>query len=394
MSTEVLICEGARTPFGEFGQSLKDISAIDLGVIAAKGAMRKAGITPQQVDHVIMGNATQTSSDALYGARHVGLKAGTPVTTPALTVNRICGSGLQAIVNGAQFIQLGEAEIVLAGGMENMSQTPHVIRGARWGLALGQAPMEDALWAALTDPFCGMNMAQTAEKLAEQYGLSRQEVDEFALRSFEAAKHAQQQCWLSAEIEPIDIPMKKGETRKLDKDEHIRDTSREQLAKLRPVFKKDGVVTAGNASGINDGAAVMVLASTKAAEKSGLKVLGRLVSYGIAGVQPEVMGIGPVEAIKSALAKAKLTVKDLDLVEINEAFSPQYLVCEKALELPREKCNVNGGAIAIGHPLGASGARLTLTLLYEMKRRQVRYGAASLCIGGGQGIAAIYERIG
>ncbi len=394
MSVPVFVCEGARTPFGEFGQSLKDITAIDLGVIAAKGAMRKSGVKPENIDHVVMGNATQTSADALYGARHVALKAGMPIKTPALTVNRICGSGLQAIVSGAQFIQLGEAEIVVAGGMENMSQTPHVIRGARWGLGLGQAPMEDALWAALTDPFCGMNMAMTAERLAELYGITRQEVDAFALRSFTAAKNAKEKCWLTAEIEPIEIPMRKGETRRLEHDEHIRDTSLEQLAKLRPVFKADGVVTAGNASGINDGAAAVVLASEKAVREHGLNVLGRLVSYGIAGVQPEIMGIGPVDSIKLALAKAKLTLDDMDLVEINEAFSAQYLACEKALGLSREKANVNGGAIAIGHPLGASGARLTLTLLYEMKRRSARYGVASLCIGGGQGIAAIYERVG
>lgn len=391
---QVFVCEGARTAFGEFGQSLKDISAIDLGVVAAKAAMRKSEVKPEDIDHVVMGNATQTSADALYGARHVGLKSGMPITTPALTVNRICGSGLQAIVTGSQFIQLGEAEIVLAGGMENMSQTPHVIRGARWGLGLGQAPMEDALWSALTDSFCGLNMALTAEKLAEQYGITRQDVDEFALRSFNAAKTAQQKCYLSAEIEPIEVPAKKGEMRKVDADEHIRDTSMEQLAKLRTVFKKDGVVTAGNASGINDGAAAVVLASEKAVEKRGLKVIGRLVSYGIAGVQPEIMGIGPVDAIKLALAKAKLTLDDLDLVEINEAFSAQYIACEKALGLPREKANVNGGAIAIGHPLGASGARITLALLYELKRRNAKYGAASLCIGGGQGIAAIFERVG
>ena len=394
MSVPVFVCEGARTPFCEFGQSLKDITAIDLGVIAAKGAMRKSGVKPENIDHVVMGNATQTSADALYGARHVALKAGMPIKTPALTVNRICGSGLQAIVSGAQFIQLGEAEIVVAGGMENMSQTPHVIRGARWGLGLGQAPMEDALWAALTDPFCGMNMAMTAERLAELYGITRQEVDAFALRSFTAAKNAKEKCWLTAEIEPIEIPMRKGETRRLEHDEHIRDTSLEQLAKLRPVFKADGVVTAGNASGINDGAAAVVLASEKAVREHGRNVLGGLVSYGIAGVQPEIMGIGPVDSIKLALAKAKLTLDDMDLVEINEAFSAQYLACEKALGLSREKANVNGGAIAIGHPLGASGARLTLTLLYEMKRRSARYGVASLCIGGGQGIAAIYERVG
>ena len=393
MTTQVFVCEGARTPFGDFGQSLKDISAIDLGVVAAKAAIRKSGVKPECVDHVVMGNATQTSADALYGARHVGLKAGLPITTPALTVNRICGSGLQAIITGSQFIQLGEANIVLAGGMENMSQTPHVIRGARWGLGLGQAPMEDALWTALTDPFCGLNMALTAEKLAEQFGITRQDADEFALRSFTAAKTAQQKCFLSAEIEPIEVPAKKGEMRKVDADEHIRDTSLEQLAKLRPVFKKDGVVTAGNASGINDGAAAVILASDKAVERNGLKVIGRLVSYGIAGVQPEIMGIGPVDAIKLALAKAKLTLDDMDLVEINEAFSAQYIACEKALGLPREKANVNGGAIAIGHPLGASGARITLALLYELKRRNAKYGVASLCIGGGQGIAAIFERV-
>ncbi|MBI3871882.1 MAG: acetyl-CoA C-acetyltransferase [candidate division Zixibacteria bacterium] len=393
MATDVMICEGARTPFGEFCQSLKEISAIDLGVIAAKGALRKAGAKPEQIDHVVMGNAMQTSADALYGARHVGLKAGIPIATPALTVNRICGSGLQAIVNGAQFIQLGEAQMVLAGGMENMSQAPHVVRGARWGLPLGQANMEDALWASLTDPFCGLNMALTAEKLADQYGITRQQMDEFAMRSFTAAKHAKEQCWLRTEIEPVELPARKGESRTLDSDEHIRDTSMEQLARLRPVFKKDGGVTAGNASGINDGACALVLASDAAARKNGLKVLGRLVSYGIAGVPPEIMGIGPVEAIKMALAKAKLTLNDLDIVEINEAFAAQYLACEKVLGLPREKANVNGGAIAIGHPLGASGARVTLTLLYEMRRRQVRYGCASLCIGGGQGIAAIFERV-
>lgn len=391
---EILICEGARTPFGEFCQSLRDISAIDLGVHAAKAAIRKAGVKPEAIDHVVMGNATQTSTDALYGARHVGLKSGLPISTPALTVNRICGSGLQAIVNGVQFIQLGEADIVLAGGMENMSQTPHVIRGARWGLPLGQSKLEDALWAALEDPFCGLNMALTAEKLAEQYSISRQDQDDYAFRSFETARHARDKGWLREEIEPIALPSRKGETRLLDVDEHIRETSLDQLAKLRPVFKKDGGVTAGNASGINDGACALILASSEAAEKHGLKVLGRLVSYGIAGVPPEIMGIGPVEAIKMALAKARLALDDIDLVEINEAFSAQYIACEKALGLPREKANVNGGAVAIGHPLGASGARLTLTLLYEMRRRQARYGCASLCIGGGQGIAAVYERVG
>jgi acetyl-CoA C-acetyltransferase len=301
---------------------------------------------------------------------------------------------LQAIVSAAQLIQLGDAQIVLAGGMENMSQTPHVIRGARWGIPLGQAPMEDQLWTALTDPFCGLNMAQTAEKLAEQHGITRRDADQYALRSFTAAQNARQKCWLSSEIAPVELPGRRGETITIKDDEHIRETSLEQLAALKPVFKKDGIVTAGNASGINDGAAVLVIASKQVAEKHGLKVLGRLVSYGIAGVPPEIMGIGPVDAIKLALQRAKLDLRDLDLVEINEAFAAQYLACEKALGLPREKANVNGGAVAIGHPLGASGARLTLTLLYEMHRRGSRYGCASLCIGGGQGIAAIYERVG
>lgn len=393
MATNVMICEGARTPFGDFCKSLRDISAIDLGVIAAKAAMARAGVSADVIDHVVMGNATQTSADALYGARHVGLKSGLPITTPGLTVNRICGSGLQAIVTGAQFIQLGESDIVLAGGMENMSQTPHVIRGARWGLPLGQSKLEDGLWESLNDPFCGLNMALTAEKLAEEFDISREQMDEYALRSFTAAAHARDQGWLGEEIEPIEIPVKRGETRTLDFDEHIRETTIEKLGKLRAVFKKDGGVTAGNASGINDGACALVVASEEAVSKHGLKVLGRLVSYGIAGVRPEVMGIGPVDSINKALAKANLKLDEIDLVEINEAFASQYLACEKALGLPREKANVNGGAIAIGHPLGASGARLTLTLLYEMRRRQVRYGCASLCIGGGQGIAAIFERV-
>ncbi len=393
MLRNVLICDGARTPFGEFCQSLRDITAIDLGVIAAKAAMKRAGVSPDKIDHVVMGNALQTSGDALYGARHVGLKSGVPISSPALTVNRICGSGLQAIINAAQFIQLEEAEIVLAGGMENLSQSPHVIRGARWGLPLGQGKMEDALWVALSDPYCDLSMALTTEKLAGQYGVTRRDMDEYAYRSFQAAINARGKGWLKAEIEPIELPGRKGETKILDYDEHIRETSMEQLERLRPVFKKDGGVTAGNASGINDGACAIVVASESAASKNGLKVLGRLVSYGIAGVPPDIMGIGPVDAIKKALAKAKLELKDLDLVEINEAFAGQYLACEKALALPREKANVNGGAIAIGHPLGASGARLTLTVLYEMRRRSARYGCASLCIGGGQGIAAIYERI-
>ncbi|MBD3297200.1 MAG: acetyl-CoA C-acyltransferase [candidate division Zixibacteria bacterium] len=393
MATEVLICEGARTPFGEFGKSLKDISAIDLGVIAAQEALKRNGLSPEKIDHVVLGNAMQTSADAIYGARHVGLKAGIPITSPALTVNRICGSGLQAIVNAVQFIQLGEANHVLAGGMENMSQCPHVIRGARWGFGLGQGKLEDALWESLHDPFCDLNMALTAERLSEKTGITREQMDEYALRSFTAAANARDQGWLGEEIVPVEIKGRKGQVQTVDSDEHIRETSLEQLGKLRAVFKKDGGVTAGNASGINDGACALVVSTAEAAEADGLKPLGRLVSYGIAGVPPDIMGIGPVEAINNALQKANLSLDDIDLVEINEAFAGQYLACEKALKLPREKANVNGGAIAIGHPLGASGARVSLTVLYEMRRRNARYGCASLCIGGGQGIAAIFERV-
>ncbi len=393
MAIDILICEGARTPFGEFGKSLKDISAIDLGVIAAQEALKRNGLSPEKIDHVVLGNAMQTSADAIYGARHVGLKTGIPITSPALTVNRICGSGLQAIVNAVQFIQLGEAKHVLAGGMENMSQCPHVIRGARWGFGLGQGKLEDSLWESLHDPFCDLNMALTAERLSEKTGVTRDQMDEYALRSFTAAANARDKGWLREEIVPVEIKGRKGQVQTVDSDEHIRETSIEQLGKLRAVFKKDGGVTAGNASGINDGACALVVSSAEAAEADGLKPLGRLVSYGIAGVPPDIMGIGPVEAINKALGKANLSLDDIDLVEINEAFAGQYLACEKALKLPRAKANVNGGAIAIGHPLGASGARVSLTVLYEMRRRNARYGCASLCIGGGQGIAAIFERV-
>lgn len=388
---DVVIVDGARTAFGAFGGSLKGFSALDLGGFAAKGALEKAGVKPEQIDHTVMGNALQTSNDALYGARHVALKAGVPYEKPALTVNRICGSGLQAVVTAAQMIQLGEAEICLAGGMESMSQTPHVIHGARWGLPLGQSKLDDLLWEALMDTYCNTSMAVTAENLAVKYEVSRDDADAYALRSQQTAAAARENGWFADEITPIEIESRKG-TKIVDTDEHIRpDANLENMAKLRPVFKKDGVVTAGNASGICDGAAVLVVASAEAAEKHGLKVLGKLKSYGISGVDPTIMGIGPAPAIRTAVEKAGVTIDDLETIEVNEAFAPQVVAVERELKIDREKLNPNGGGISLGHPLGASGARLALTLLYHMRRNKQKLGVASLCIGGGQGIAAIFE---
>lgn len=389
---EVVIIDGARTAFTAFGGSFKDVSALDLGAAAAKAALERSGVSPSDVDHTIMGNAMQTSKDALYGARHVALKAGVPVEKPAYTVNRICGSGLQAIINGVQLIQLGEAEIVLAGGMENMSQAPHVIRGARWGIPLGRSQMEDSLWEALTDTYCDTSMAMTAENLAEKYKITREEADEYALRSQQLAAKAQKECWFSQEIAPVEIKTRKGPIQ-VEKDEHIRpDASLESLAKLRTVFKKDGVITAGNASGICDGAAAVVLASKEIAEKKGLTILGTVRSHAVAGVDPTIMGIGPVPAIRQAAERAGVGVDDFETVEVNEAFAPQVISVERELKLNRDRLNPNGGGISIGHPLGASGARLALTLLYHMRRNEQKLGVASLCIGGGQGIAAVFGR--
>lgn len=386
LQKEVVIVSGARTPFGKFGGSLKDLTATDLGIIAAREAMKRAGITPQEIDHVIFGNCQQTSPDAIYLARHIGLKAGVSVSVPALTVNRICGSGFQSIVSGAQMLLLEEASLVLAGGTENMSQAPHVIRRARWGIPLGEGKLEDSLWSALTDTYCDLSMALTAENLAARYGITQEAADEFAFQSQMRTKTAQDSGRLSQEIVAIDGI--------LDRDEHSRPhTTREALATLQPVFKKDGIVTAGNASGISDGAAAVVLTTADRAKERGLKPLARIVSWGIAGCDPAVMGIGPVPAIRKALERVALTLDQVDLIEVNEAFACQYLAVEKELGLNRDKVNVNGGAIALGHPLGATGTRITVTLLYELQRRAARYGIGSACIGGGQGIALLVERL-
>jgi len=388
---DIVVLGGARTPFGTFMGSLKDVSAIELGAIAARAALTRAGIGPADVDQVVFGNVLQTSKDAIYCARHIALKAGVPIEVPALTVNRLCGSGLQAIVNGAQSLLLGEGTVALVGGAENMTQAPFVIRGARTGLSLGEHQLEDYLWEALVDSYCGCGMANTAENLAEQYGLERPTVDAYALRSQEAARAAQEAGRLAEEIVPVTIKDRKGNETVFDRDEGIRQTSLEALAKLPPRFKRDGMVTAGNASGINDAGAALVLTTGAVARERGLRPLAKLVSWGIVGVEPTIMGIGPAPAIRQALKRADLTLDQLDRIEVNEAFAAQYLAVEKELGLPREKTNVNGGAISLGHPLAASGARLALTLINELRRNGLRYGAASLCIGGGQGIAAIFE---
>lgn len=391
---EVYIIDGARTPVGVLQGSLSDVSAIELGIIAAKGAMERSGVDPKLVDYVVLGNVIQSSKDAIYLPRHVALKAGVPVDIPALGVNRLCGSGLQAIVSAAQALKLGEGQIALAGGAENMTQSPHVLRGARFGYKFGQSPqLEDSLWEALIDTYTGCGMAITAENLAEKYGLTREEVDAYALRSQQSARHAQQAGWLAEEIVPVTIKDRKGNPVEFKQDEGIRDTSLESLAKLPARFRQGGVTTPGNASGINDAGACVILATADAVQKYNLKPLARLISWGVAGVPPEIMGIGPAPAIRQALKRADLTLDDIDRVEVNEAFSAQYLAVEKELGLNRDKTNVNGGGISIGHPLAATGARLTITLMYELRRNHMKYGAASACIGGGQGIAAVIENV-
>jgi acetyl-CoA acyltransferase 2 len=395
---DIAIVSGVRTPFGRYCGKIKDYTAQELGAVAAKAAIERAGIDAKEFDHVVFGNAQQTSGDALYGARHVGLRAGLPIATPALTVNRLCGSGMQAMVSAAQMIQTDEAKMVLAGGMESMSQAPFSIRG-RDGFTLAPGgKLEDSLMVALLDTYCGLYMANTAELYGEQQGITRLAQDEFALRSQQKADEAYKAGRIQEELTPVPLRNSKSEAtgEMLTEDDHRRpQTTLEGLAKLRAAFGssggKPGTVTAGNASGIVDGAAAVVVMSLEQAQKRNLSPLGRIVNWGIAGVDPKIMGSGPVPATKIALQRAGMTLDSIDLIEVNEAFAAQYLAVEKELGLDREKVNVNGGAIALGHPLGATGTRLVITLLYELRRRKKKYGLATACIGGGQGIAMVVE---
>jgi acetyl-CoA acyltransferase 2 len=391
-SEDVVILDGARTPVGTFMGALKGITATELGAHAARAAIERAKVDVNDIDAVYIGNVVQSSTDAVYIARHVGLKARVPIGTPALTVNRLCGSGLEAILQAARSIRLGEARLVLAGGTENMSQAPFAMRGARDGWGLGGQQVEDTLWSALTDLYGGCSMAETAENLAEQYQISREEQDDFSYRSHALATQAREKGRLALEIAPVTIKGKKGDTI-VAHDEHIRpDTTREKLATLPARFRQNGTVTAGNASGINDAAAMVLVSSYGYAKERGLPILGRIVSWGIAGVDPKIMGIGPAPATRMALERAGMSIGQLDVIEANEAFAAQYLAVEKELGWDRNKANLNGGGISIGHPLAATGARVTLSALYELREQNKQYGLSTMCIGGGQGIAAILER--
>lgn len=392
MMTNIVIVDGARTPFANVSKSFKDISATELGTIASKEAIKRSKVNPEDIDNVIFGNVQQSDKNAHMLARHIALKSGLKIEVPAVTINRVCGTGIEAIIMAARFILANEATVVLAGGTENMSQVPHVIPGMRWGSPLGGPQIEDWLWDGLLDTNCGVTMAGTAENIAKKYNITREEVDLHALSSYQLAIKARDNGILSEEIVPVEVTHRKGNYF-VEHDEHIRDTNIEQLSNLKARFVENGVVTPGNASGMVDGAAAVIVTTEEYAEKHQLKPIGRLVSWDAVGVKPEYMGIGPVPAIRNALKKANLTVKDLDLVEINEAFSAQYIACQKELDFDPAIGNVNGGAVAIGHPLAASGTRISYTLLKELQRRKQTYGVASACIGGGQGVAAVFEAI-
>jgi acetyl-CoA acyltransferase 2 len=390
---DILFLGAKRTAFGTFGGALKDFSATDLGVVAAKAALAQSRVPAEDVEHVVFGNVIQTSPDAIYLARHIGLKVGAPESVPAVTVNRLCGSGFEAITQAATLLMTEQAKVVLAGGTESMSQAPHVIRGARWGIPLGKGGLEDSLWTALTDSYTGLPMALTAENLASQYKLTQEQVDEFAVLSQKRFAAAQEGGRLANELTPVEIVSKKGTTQFV-RDEHNRpDTNVEGLKKLPKVFKKDGVIHAGAASGICDGGGALVLSTRAYAEKKGVAPIGRLLGWGVSGCDPKIMGIGPVPAIRQLMQRHEIKLGEVDLFEVNEAFAPQYLAVEKELGLDREKTNVDGGALAVGHPLATSGARITTHLLYELKRRGGKYGIGSACIGGGQGIAVLVEAL-
>jgi acetyl-CoA acyltransferase 2 len=390
-----------RTAFGAFGGALRDLRSTQLGAHVARAALAQAKLEPATVDQVVFGNVVQTCRNDAYCARHVGLEAGLPVEVPALTVNRLCGSGFQALITAAQEIRAGDAEVCVTGGTESMSAAPHVVRGARWGIAFGKAPpLEDLLWTSLTDELAGCAMGMTAENVAEAHGIGRAACDAYALSSQQRWAAADRAGRFAEEIAPLEVPARKGakatggEPLVFGRDEHPRpDSTAEALGRLPTVFKPDGVVTAGNSSGISDGAAALVLASRAFAERRGLAPLARVVSWAFVGVEPRLMGMGPAPAMAKALARAGLQLSQMDLVEVNEAFAAQYLAVEKAAGLDRQITNVDGGAIALGHPLAASGARILAHLVYELRRRKARYGLGAACIGGGQGIAVVIETL-
>ncbi len=395
MSKKLVIVGGARTPMCEYVGTpgygkFKDLSAIELAAHACKHALERSRVAASSIDHVVIGNALQTSPDAIYGARHVGLRAGAPQTAGGLTVNRLCGSGIQSIISASQMLLLGESQVALAGGMENMSQAPFCMYGTRAGIPFGVQPqLVDMLFGSLKDPLADLFMAQTAENLAKRLGITREEQDRFALRSHQLGAAAVKERRFAEEIAPVTIKGRKGDEL-VDTDDHIKpDTTLEGLAKLRAAFGKAGTVTAGNARGIVEGAAAGVVTTEERAKADGLDVFAEIVGWATVGCDPREMGIGPVPAIQACLTRTGVKLAELDRVEINEAFSAQYLACEKELGLDRERCNVNGGAVSLGHPLGATGTRLVLTLMYELRRANLRYGMASACIGGGQGIAIL-----
>ena len=391
--TEVVIVAAVRTPIGSFGGSLKDISAVDLGSLVIKNAIERAGLEPEQVDEVIMGNVLGAGLGQNV-ARQMSVHAGVPVTVPAFTINKVCGSGLKSVQLAVQAVLCGDAEVVVAGGAENMSQAPYILPNQRWGSRIGNATVVDTMLRdGLTDGFEDYHMGITAENVAEQYGITREDQDSFALQSQKRAVAAVEAGRFKEEIIPVEISQRRGEPLVFDTDEFPRkDVSLEGLSKLRPAFQKDGSVTAGNSSGINDGAAAVVVMSAEKAKELGVPVLATIKSYASAGLDPKVMGCGPIYASRKALEKAGLTVADLDLVESNEAFAAQACAVAKELNLDLEKVNVNGGAISLGHPIGASGCRILVTLLHEMQKRDAKRGLATLCIGGGMGTALIVER--
>lgn len=392
MFKDVVIVSGVRTPIGDFGGVFKDMLPHQLAVSVMKEALKRCSIDASMVNDVILGNCAQRTDEPNVG-RTAALVAGFPDEVTGMTIQRQCSSGMQAIVSGYQQIVTGESEIVLAGGTEGMSGVPYILKGARWGQRLQHGQMTDALWEMLTDPIHHILMGETAERLADKYSISRLEQDEIALRSHMNAVRAIQLGTFEDEIHPVAVPQRRGQAKIIDKDEHPRaDLTMEKLAKLRPSFRKDGTVTAGNSSGLNDAAAVVLLMSADKARELGLKPLARIVSFAKAGVEPDLMGYGPVPAIRKALKIAGLTLEDMELIELNEAFAAQYLACEKLLELDREITNVNGSGVGLGHPVGCTGARLVVSLMHEMKRRNLQRGLASMCVGGGMGMAMIIER--